>query len=317
MRSRDGKRFSSFLFVFCSTSVSCFDYREKSIKRCEIIQVLHLNLHSRFWIFIQFLVDTLNVCKQFLFGSDAWTHLPSHTCQVWTPLHCTGSEWLHRTIAWCQVATPYFMCHSSSCMGKWVCVWERSGHSYSVEHIFTFFFRLTLNCKVRVVRIVLLIYRTSITSICNSFLSTQFFFLNYFSQDSIELFKNGCPKETGNYSRYFICKKYFFHREMCGCWKSTREQRVPHAYFWGYVDQSRCSSMKLLIFFCLRFSFRSYFAETCFREHQRSFGPGNEIGQILFGLQSNIEIVAPGQSEIDHHCQQYATAQVRQRWILV
>lgn len=50
--------------------------------------------------------------------------------------------------------------------------------------------------------------------------------------------------------------------------------------------------------------------EKGFRKHQCPFGFGYEIRQILLGLQTNVENVAPRQSQIDHHCQQYTTAKV-------
>lgn len=50
--------------------------------------------------------------------------------------------------------------------------------------------------------------------------------------------------------------------------------------------------------------------EKGFRKHQCPFGVGYEIRQILLGLQTNVENVAPRQSQIGHHCQQYTTIEV-------
>lgn len=50
--------------------------------------------------------------------------------------------------------------------------------------------------------------------------------------------------------------------------------------------------------------------EKGFRVYQCPFGFGHEIRQILPGLQTNVENVAPRQSQIDHHCQQYSTSKV-------
>lgn len=247
--------------------------------------------------FIQFLVDTLNVCKQFLLGSNAWTHLPSHTCQVWTLLHRTGSEWLHRTIAWWQVATRI---SSVTEARVWVsvCVCERGAAIVTQSNTFS-----------RSSFVWLWTVRYVLSASCFKFTEPQshqfaivfcqrIFFLNYFSQDSIELFKNGCPKETGNYSRYFICKKYFFHREMSGCWKSTREQRVPHAFFWGYVDQSRCSSMKLLIFFFFGFRFIRILQKRALESTNARLALVMKSGKYCLGYNQTLKSLRQGKAKL-------------------
>lgn len=55
-------------------------------------------------------------------------------------------------------------------------------------------------------------------------------------------------------------------------------------------------------------SFRS--AEKGFGEHQRSFGSGHEVRQVLPGLQADPEDSPPGKGQADHHRQQHSPSQV-------
>lgn len=62
---------------------------------------------------------------------------------------------------------------------------------------------------------------------------------------------------------------------------------------------------------CISSIFIFTHTEEGFGEHQCPFGLGHEIRQILLGLQANLENIASRQSQIDHHCQQHATAKVK------
>lgn len=56
------------------------------------------------------------------------------------------------------------------------------------------------------------------------------------------------------------------------------------------------------------------FTEEGFGEHQRSFGAGDEVRQVLPGLQADPQVAASGQVQADHHRQQHSSPKVRDYW---
>ena len=50
--------------------------------------------------------------------------------------------------------------------------------------------------------------------------------------------------------------------------------------------------------------------------HQRSFGVGDEIRQILPRIQANLEDSSPRKGQADHHCQQHSSLEVQFRDLL-
>lgn len=165
---------------------------------------------------------------------------------------------------------------------------ERTVHNA----IFIFFFRLTSNSKVRVARA---LQKSTQPHIFNQ--------PNYNSSNrNLFIVLQVCQNK---FYKMVAPKKQVIIKTISDV-KRNKNQIVHHV-------KSKCKSevmfpnaecTKSLFFY-------SFFTEKGFRVYQCPPGIGDEIRQILLGLQTNLEVPPPRQGKIGHHRQQYPTPKVR------